>query len=400
MQTTPIASRRHVTIFGSTNAGKSSLFNAITGQENVIVSKVPGTTTDPVVKAMELIPFGPIALVDTAGLDDESELGDERIKKTMAVLDRTDLALYVADVNDFDADLYGRMKDKFLKNKVPHLLVLSKSDMANEEQKASLDEYYPGALFTSVSDKKTIEVLKASIGQALEKIGLDEDSIIGGLVPAGSVVVLVVPVDSEAPKGRLVLPQVQLIRDCLDHGITCVVCRDTELAQTLEAQQQVDLVVTDSKVFGSVSKVVPEEIPLTSVSMLLANQKGDIKLFIEGAESIDKLQDGSKVLIAEACTHNKSHEDIGQVKIPKMLRQKTGKNLEFVFFSGHDFPADPADLEQYSLIVHCGSCMINKKSLTTRIAKATEANVPITNYGVLLAQLSGILQRTSTIFKS
>ena len=392
MEKTPIAFRTHVSIFGSTNAGKSSLFNALIGQDMMIVSEKSGTTTDPVTKAMELLPYGPIALTDTAGLGDATDLGEKRTKKTEKILDRTDFAIYAADITAFDEETYAMAVAEFEKRKIAHMLVFTKSDLG----KTDFAEKYPDALSVSVYDEKSIEALKDELQKRLSKIAPEESTMLGGLLPDGSTIVHVIPIDSEAPKGRIILPQVQLIRDCLDHGMKSIVVRDTELEETItEYRDKIDLVVTDSQAFKFVASVVPEEIPLTSYSMLMARMKGDLTALIKGTEGIEKLKDGSRILMAEACTHNSSHEDIGRVKIPRLLKQKTGKELEFDFYAHHDFPKNLSD---YDLIIHCGGCMINSRAMVNRIDFATEAGVPITNYGVVLAYVSGILDRAKEIF--
>ena len=391
-QKTPIALRTHVSIFGSTNAGKSSLFNALIGQDMMIVSEKSGTTTDPVTKAMELLPYGPIALTDTAGLGDATDLGAQREAKTEKILDKTDFAIYAADSTAFDEDAYKLAVAAFDRRKIAHMLVFTKSDING----ADFAGHYPDALSVSVYDEKSIESLKDELQKRLSKIAPEENSMLGGLLPDGATVVHVIPIDSEAPKGRIILPQVQLIRDCLDHGMKSIVVRDTELEKTIkEHHGKIDLVVTDSQAFKFVASVVPGEIPLTSYSMLMARMKGDLTALIKGAEGIENLKDGSRILMAEACTHNSSHEDIGRVKIPRLLKQKTGKALEFDFYAHHDFPKNLSD---YDLIIHCGGCMINSRAMANRIDFATDAGVPITNYGVVLAYVSGILDRAKEIF--
>ena len=393
MEKTPLAFRTHVTIFGNTNAGKSSLFNKLIGHDMAIVSDKGGTTTDPVTKAMELLPYGPIALTDTAGLGDTTEIGEQRVKKTAKALEKTDFALYAADCSDFDEAAYEEAKAQFEKKKIGHLLVFTKSDLG----RGDLEKRYPDAVFVSVDDDASIEKLKECLQNHLGKIAPEENTMIGGLLPAGSNVVLVVPIDSEAPKGRLILPQVQFLRDCLDHGMKCIVTRDTELEEVLSEQNKINLVVTDSQAFKFVASVVPEKIPLTSFSMMMARMKGDLKKLIEGADAIENLKDGSKILMAEACTHNSSHEDIGRVKIPKLLRAHTGKELSFEYYVHQDFPEN---LDEYDLVIHCGGCMINSRSMENRIEFCRENGVPITNYGVVLAYVNGILDRSGKIFKN
>lgn len=392
---TPIASRLHVGIFGNTNAGKSSLFNEIFGQDIAIVSEQRGTTTDPIVKAMELNPYGPIALIDTGGLDDTTQIGIRRVQKTRSMLGRTDLALYVADINDFDKKAYEDMVLQFDRLKIPHLLVFTKIDEATDEKKKILKEEYKNCIFTALGDEKSITFLKQRMGEELQKIEIKEETLIGDLLPINSTVVMVVPLDEAAPKGRLILPQVQFIRDCLDHRIKCLVTKETELYQALSELKRVDLVVTDSQVFKLVAEIVPRNIPLTSFSMLFANQKGDINLLMKGVYQIESLPENGRILMAEGCSHSQTHEDIGRVKIPNLLRKHTGKNLEFDFYSGYDFPDN---LRDYHLIIHCGGCMLNKKAVQTRLWICQEAGVPVTNYGIVLAYLNGILQRCSEIF--
>lgn len=393
MEKTPIAFRTHVSIFGNTNAGKSSLFNKIIGQDMTIVSDKEGTTTDPVTKAMELIPYGPIALTDTAGLGDTTEIGNQRAAKTKSVLSRTDFAIYAADCSSFCEEDYAKAKSLFEKHKIGHILVFTKSDLTADKAVNN----YSDAIFVSVNDDASIDALKKRLLEELSKIAPEEETMIGDLLPPSSTVVMVVPIDSEAPKGRLILPQVQFLRDCLDHGIKCVVTRDTELKETLDELNKIDLVVTDSQAFKFVSSVVSDDIPLTSFSMLMAKMKGDLQKLIKGADAIDNLKDGSRVLMAEACTHNSSHEDIGRVKIPSLLKKYTGKDLKFDFYVHHDFPENLSD---YDLVIHCGGCMINSRSMMNRIDFCEENGVPITNYGVTLAYLNGILQRSRRVFEN
>lgn len=392
MEKTPLAFRTHVSIFGNTNAGKSSLFNKLIGQDMVIVSPEKGTTTDPVTKAMELLPYGPIALTDTAGLSDYSNIGEKRMAKTEKTLEKTDFAIYAAAVDDFDAASYEDMKKQFDKKHIPYLLVFTKSDLGTGD----LSVKYPEAVFISVNDDASIDNLRSVLLEKLSQIKSEDATMIGNLLPEGSTIIMVVPIDSEAPKGRIILPQVQFLRDCLDHGMKTIVVRDTELEETLKEQKKVDLVVTDSQAFKFVSQVVPENIPLTSFSMMMASIKGDLKKLIAGIDAIKNLKDGSKILMAEACTHNSSHEDIGRVKIPKLLQKFTGKRLEFEYYVHQDFPKD---LSVYDLVIHCGGCMINSRSMNNRIEFCEENNVPITNYGVVLAYVNGILDRSTEIFR-
>lgn len=394
MLNTPNAGRKHIAIYGKTNSGKSSLLNAIIGQEISLVSDIKGTTTDPVSKAMELIPFGPVLFIDTAGLEDYSELGELRVKRTLKILQSTDFAIYVMAEDDMDDVNYRDTVDMFKKYSIPHMLVINKIDRIDEGLIRKLKEKYKTAMFVAAINDKNILELKDELIKRLQRDEVDE-TIIGDLVPYNGKVVMVVPVDSEAPKGRLILPQVQLLRDCLDNGIKSYVVRDTELQSALKDINDIDLVVTDSQAFKKVSEIVPKEIKLTSFSMLFARYKGDLKVFIEGARKVEELDENSKVLISESCTHNHSHEDIGRVKIPALLNKHLGKKLNYEFKMGHDFPES---LEEYDLIIHCGSCMLNKKTMQTRIDMCNEKKVSITNYGVILAYLNGILDRTYKVF--
>lgn len=401
MTGTPNANRKHIVLLGRRNAGKSSLMNAIIGQDVSIVSEIKGTTTDPVTKPMELLPFGPVVFIDTAGLDDEGPLGSLRVERTLKTLERTDFALYVMDAREAAGEK-GQEEFEALKTievslkhfRIPYLLIFNKIDLVDEKALLKLRSKYPEAAFVTTRDLSNIHPFKDLLIRHLSQ-DESEDTIVGDLVPAGGTVVLVVPIDSEAPKGRLILPQVQLLRDCLDHGIKSYVVRDTELQEALGELKRVDLVVTDSQVFHRVSPLVPDSIPLTSFSILFARYKGDMQAFLRGAEAVKALKDNSRVLISESCTHNHSHEDIGRVKIPKLLKQHTGKELAFEFKMGHDLPRDLTD---YDLVIHCGSCMLNRKTMESRIALCEAAETPITNYGVVLALVSGILERSLSIF--
>lgn len=396
MNSTPNANRKHIAIFGKTNAGKSSLINSICGQEIAIVSDIAGTTTDPVLKAMELIPLGPVLFIDTAGLDDKSEVGKLRIKKTMDMMKRTDFALYVMDINNIDSDEYESIKLEFKKYNIPYLLVINKIETIDKYNLDQLKEKYEEAIFVSTYKKEGIEELKNELVSKL-KDSENDVPIIGNLVPYGGKVILVVPIDSEAPKGRIILPQVQCIRDCLDNGIKTYVVRDTELPSALEDIKDIDLVVTDSQAFKKVSKIVPKNIKLTGFSILFANHKGDLKAFVDGARKIDSLNKNSKILISESCTHNVSHEDIGRVKIPKLLNKYVGAELNYDFRVSNDFPEN---IKDYDLIIHCGGCMINRKTILNRIDFCRSEEVAITNYGIVLAFLSGILDRSLEIFNN
>lgn len=395
MNKTPNANRVHIGIYGNRNAGKSSLFNAIIGQDVAVVSTFEGTTTDPVFKAMELIPFGPVVFIDTAGLDDEGILGTLRVEKTKQMLGRTDFALYVMDGSNPDVEAYHNMVDVFKRFNIPHLLVVNKKDLLTAEGKAKLEALNTEFQLINSGVLSDIHTLNDVMMKKLETLS-EEAPLVGDLLPYGSTVILVVPIDSEAPKGRIILPQVQIIRDCLDHGIKCHVVRDTELAETLSELQKVDLVITDSQAFAEVSKIVPSSIPLTGFSILFSRQKGDIKKLLAGLETLKHLNHKSTVLITENCTHNHSHEDIGRVKIPKLIHKHISPDVKIEFAMGHDFPSD---LSAYDVVIHCGACMVNRKTMLTRIDQAEQVDVPMTNYGLTLAYFSGILERSIEILK-
>ena len=395
MNSTPNANRKHIVIYGKTNSGKSSLINKLVNQDVAIVSKKEGTTTDPVLKAMELIPIGPVLFIDTAGLSDKTELGDIRVNKTYEMLKRTDIAIYLMDLEDLDTTILSEIKHEFKKYNIPNLLVFNKKDRVDQNKINELKKQFPGSIFISTLTGDGIDELKETLISIIQKEE-EELPLIGDLLPYGSKVILVVPVDSEAPKGRLILPQVQTIRDCLDHGIKCYVVRDTELEEALKEIKNVDLVVTDSQAFKKVDAIVPKNIKLTGFSMLFARQKGDIDEFLNGAEAIRNLKIKDKVLITESCTHNVSHEDIGRIKIPKLLNKYVGGKLDFDFRVGHEFPED---IEKYKLIIHCGACMINRKTVVNRINASKAKNVPITNYGVALSFLTETLDRSRVIFE-
>ncbi|WP_411170218.1 [FeFe] hydrogenase H-cluster maturation GTPase HydF [Clostridium sp. MB05] len=394
MNSTPNANRKHIAVYGKTNAGKSSLINKFLGQEISLVSEKEGTTTDPVQKAMELIPIGPILMIDTAGFGDKSELGEIRVKKTLDILKRTDIAIYIFDVNDIDLKEFEKAKRNFKKYNIPYIVVINKIDKVESKVSEEIKGKFKEAIFLSSYSGEGIELLREELIKRLRNEE-EELPILGDLLPYNSKVILVVPIDSEAPKGRIILPQVQCIRDCLDHGIKSYVVRDTELKDALEDLNNVDLVITDSQAFREVDKIVPKDIKLTSFSMLFARQKGDFEEFIKGALSIKNLKENSKILIAESCTHNVSHEDIGRVKIPKLLNNFVGTDLNYEYSIFHDFPED---IDKYDLIIHCGACMINRKTVVNRVNQCIEKGVSITNYGILLAYLNGILERSLSLF--
>ena len=395
MNTTPNANRKHIGIYGNTNSGKSSLMNKILGQDISLVSNVEGTTTDPVQKAMEFIPFGPILLIDTAGLEDKSQLGEIRVRKSLDYLKRLDFAIYVVDGKNLDIDTYKKWKREANKYNIKHMVVVNKLDRLSEDEIHNINNIFDNPLFVSAIKNENLDKLKEELITNLEQDEEDKP-IVGDLLSYGSTVILVVPIDSEAPKGRIILPQVQVIRDCLDHGIKTYVVRDTELEEALKEIKNVDLVITDSQAFKEVDKIVPKNINLTSFSILFARQKGELSDFLDGAKKLKDLKPGDNILICESCTHNISHEDIGRVKIPKMLNKIAGGDLNLEYKVGYDFNED---VEKYDMVIHCGACMVNRKSVVNKINLCKEKNIPITNYGLVIAYFTGILDRSVEIFK-
>ena len=391
---TPSGERVHISLFGRRNAGKSSLINAITGQSLAIVSEQKGTTTDPVSKAMELLPLGPVLVTDTPGLDDEGELGALRVEKARQVLGKTDIALLVVDacagLSPEDRELLALLRERNL----PRLLVMNQCDRLPENTPRPALEGET-TLWVSAATGENIHQLKEAIAALRPASGL-EKRIVADLLSPGDLVVLVTPIDEAAPKGRLILPQQQTIRDILEAGAMAAVTRETELPQTLAALKAPPrMVITDSQAFAKVSKDVPETVPLTSFSILFARYKGNLMGALRGVKALETLQDGDKVLISEGCTHHRQCNDIGTVKIPGWIRKKTGKEPEFVFTSGGEFPQD---LTPYRLIVHCGGCMLNEREMQTRARRAAEQGVPMTNYGILIAHITGILARSVELF--
>ena len=393
------SNRLHIGIFGKTNVGKSSLLNRITGQDVSIVSDIAGTTTDVVEKSMELLPVGPVNFLDSAGIDDNTELGEQRLEKTLKILNRTDVAVLVCDYNGFDEFDMSIIR-KFEVLRIPFIVVVNKSDIKeiSDEKLNVIKNYTKNILITSAKDDREIVYkFKSLLIELLPDDFINTPKIVGDIVPSGSTVVMVIPIDKEAPKGRIILPQVQTLRDLLDSGCVTLAVRDTELKNALDnLKTPPSLVITDSQAFKKVNEIVPENIALTSFSILFARLKGDLNAFIDGAKAIDTLKDGDKVLILESCTHHAIEDDIGKVKIPNLLRKKTGKNLIIEHFSGHDFP----DVSDYKLIVHCGACMTNRREVLSRILIANKAGVPITNYGIAISYCLGILDRAVKIFES
>ena len=382
------AERVHIGFFGMRNAGKSSLVNAVTGQELAVVSDIKGTTTDPVQKAMELLPLGPVVIIDTPGIDDEGELGELRIKKAKQALAKTDIAVLVVDSSVGLCEKDNELIKEFIERKTPYIIAYNKADIAALETDGN-------SISVSAKSGKNINELKERIA-SLAKGTTNEKRIVADLIEIGDTVVLVIPIDESAPKGRLILPQQQTIRDILDSGCTAICCRDTELTQTLASlAKKPKLVITDSQAFGRVSKDVPEDIPLTSFSILFARYKGDLKKLVEGASMLSKLNDGDKILIAEGCTHHRQCNDIGTVKMPQWIEKFSNTKPEFSFTSGTQFPDNP---EEYKMIVHCGGCMLNEKEMQSRLKKAADAGVPVVNYGIAIAHMNGILRRSVEIF--
>ncbi|MBR4170059.1 MAG: [Kiritimatiellae bacterium] len=385
---TPRGERTHIAFFGCRNAGKSSLVNVLAGQPVAIVSSVKGTTTDPVYKSMELLPLGPVELIDTPGLDDEGELGGLRVQRTREVLERTDIAVIVTDASQLSCSLEQELVATLREKSIPFVWVRNKIDLGTTgnpfpcEGGKSID--------VSAVTGEGVDELRRLLASMVPEAGA-ERTLLQGLIKPNDVVVLVTPIDSAAPKGRLILPQQETLRDVLDRGAVALVARETELQEAFHrlAAPPV-LVVTDSQAFAAVSRIVPRDIPLTSFSILFARYKGDLDELVRGAQKIDTLQEGDRILIAEGCTHLRKKEDIGTVKIPKLLQKKTGKTFRFTTVSGMGYPPD---LSEYALVIHCGGCMLNRREICHRIRLATEAGVPITNYGVALAALNGILPR-------
>ena len=389
MNNTPSGERIHIGFFGRRNAGKSSIVNAVTGQDLAVVSDVKGTTTDPVSKAMELLPLGPVMIIDTPGYDDEGALGQLRVKKTRQVLNKTDIAVLVTDGTQPLQDTDRELMELFRAKEIPYLLVRNKADLLPEIPEDSDREIWVSALAG-----RNIQELKERIARLRQET--PEKRIVADKLSPGDLAVLVVPIDKAAPKGRLILPQQQTIRDILEAGAAAIVVRDSELELTLnKLGRNPELVITDSQVFGPVSKLVPREVKLTSFSILMARYKGLLEEAVRGAAAVASLQDGDTVLIAEGCTHHRQCDDIGTVKIPNWLRKATGKELHIRVCSGTEFPDD---LSGIALVVHCGGCMLNEREVRYRMKCAVDQGVPITNYGILIAHLNGILQRSVEIF--
>lgn len=393
LNATPSSERVHIGIFGNSNAGKSSLINAITGQNLAIVSEAKGTTTDPVYKAMELLPLGPVMIIDTPGIDDEGVLGSLRIQKAYQVLNKTDIALVIIDaaVGPSAEDL--RLIERINTKKIPLLIVINKCETINEDKKTAYQALLSNGklLFVSAEQKLNIFELKEAIAQT---VPADENKaqIVADLLSPSDFVVLVVPIDSAAPKGRLILPQQQTIRDILEADAAAIVVKENELTNTLQnLGKRPKLVITDSQVFKKVAAETPADILLTSFSILFARYKGNLQTAVQGVTALDSLEDGDKILIGEGCTHHRQCDDIGTVKLPRWIKEYTGKNPEFIFTSGTEFPLN---LSPYKMIIHCGACMLNEREMQYRIKCAVDQNIPFTNYGITIAYINGILKRT------
>ena len=385
MNSTPSGERTQIGFFGRRNAGKSSIVNAMTGQELAVVSEIKGTTTDPVYKTMELLPLGPVMIIDTPGFDDEGYLGELRVRKTKQVLNKTDIAVLVADASEGLKECDKELIALFQAKEIRYIIVYNKSDLLENIPTAGPQEIYVSAL-----KKEGIFELKERVASLK---GMNQEKhIVADLINPGDFIVLVVPIDSAAPKGRLILPQQQVLRDILDAGAMAVVTRESELEQTLQGlAKNPALVITDSQVFQTVAAIVPKDIKLTSFSVLMAKYKGLLDAAAPGAAAIEQLRDGDTVLIAEGCTHHRQCDDIGTVKIPRWLRKYTGKDIRIETCSGTEFPED---LSPYAMVIHCGGCMLNEREMQSRISRAKSAGIPITNYGIAIAHMHGILKRS------
>ena len=384
--------RVHIGFFGLRNAGKSSVVNAVTGQSFALVSDLKGPTTDPVQKAMELLPLGPVVITDPPGIDDEGELGEMRVKKAYEILGKTDVALLVVDATVGKTQIDRELITSFENRKIPYIVVYNKSDLLKNPIETADNE-----ILVSAMTGAGIFELKEKVG-ALSKSAEKKKYIVADLLDVGDIVVLCVPIDESAPKGRLILPQQLTIRDILDNNSVCICTQPSELKATLDSlKEKPKMVITDSQVFATVSEIVPEDIKLTSFSILMARYKGDLEALTEGAKALSEIADNDKILISEGCTHHRQCNDIGSVKIPNMIRKFTGKNPVFEFTSGGEFPED---LSAYKLVVHCGGCMLNDKEMNRRIDEAKNQRVPVVNYGVLIANITGILRRSLEIFET
>ena len=381
--------RLHIGFFGMRNAGKSSLVNAFTGQKLSVVSDVKGTTTDPVKKAMELLPLGPVLIIDTPGIDDEGALGEMRVEKAREILSKTDIAILVCDAQKGVTEADNSLIEIFNEKKIPYVIAFNKSDLLEKEESKD------NTVYVSALTGKNIDLLKNTVA-SLCKVKGEEKYIVSDLISEGDVVVLVTPIDESAPKGRLILPQQQTIRDILDKGAIAVTTQVFSLEKTLQSlKEKPRMVITDSQAFGKVSQLVPEDIPLTSFSILFARYKGELQSLIEGAKALETLSDGDRVLISEGCTHHRQCGDIGTVKMPLWIKNFSGKEITFDFTSGGEFPQD---LSEYKLVVHCGGCMLNEREMKSRQEKAQKDKIPMVNYGMAIAHMNGILKRSLEVF--
>ena len=405
MNETPSGERVHIGFFGRRNAGKSSLVNAVTGQDLAVVSEVKGTTTDPVTKSMELLPLGPVVIIDTPGFDDEGSLGELRVQRTRKILEKTDIAVLAVDTTEGFKKTDEELAELFSERNVPFIIALNKSDISEDSEDHNIDEESMGILQTIAKKSQGMVHVSTVSGQGIDELKIriaalkpqeEESRIVADKINRGDLIVLVVPIDKAAPKGRLILPQQQTIRDILDAGASALVVQDSDLADTLaRLGTKPALVITDSQVFGKVDKIVPADVPLTSFSILMARYKGLLDDAVRGVAAISRLKDGDKVLIAEGCTHHRQCGDIGTEKIPRWLREFTGCDLVFETASGTGYPDD---LTRYALVVHCGGCMLNEREVKHRADRTVSQGVPITNYGTMIAYVHGILKRSLEIF--
>lgn len=399
LNSTVSSERKHIGFFGLRNAGKSKLVNSFTNQNLSLVSDVAGTTTDPVRKTMELLPLGPVVIIDTPGIDDQGELGKMRVAKTMEILRQTDIAILVVDSTKGLSSADSQLIDLFKKNNTPFIIAYNKCDLLNNSNTNS-DNVNTGqsadSIYVSALNNTNINELKDKVSTLLKDDNNDK-KLIGDLINPGDIIVLVVPIDSAAPKGRLILPQQQTIRDILDNGAISVVTREIELDKTLNSlKAKPKMVITDSQAFKEVAQITPEDVMLTSFSILFMRYKGNLNLAVKGVSALDQIKDEDTILICEGCTHHRQCEDIGTVKLPKLIRNYTKKRVNFEFTSGRDFPED---LSRYALVIHCGGCMLNEKEIHYRMKKCEENGIPVTNYGVAIAQMTGILNRSLQPFK-
>lgn len=390
LENTPSSERIHISFFGKRNAGKSSLVNRVTGQNLSVVSDVLGTTTDPVRKSMELLPLGPVVIIDTPGFDDEGTLGEMRVEKTREILSKTHIAVFVCAGNDTDDEITQEFIKLTKEKNIPYIIAHNKSDLLD-----NIPEGKDNEIWVSATENINIDALKNLLGSLANRIKTDKP-LLGDLITKEDIIILVTPIDESAPKGRLILPQQQTIRDILDNNAICMVCQTENLRATIDAlKTPPKMVITDSQAFGEVSKIVPKDIPLTSFSILFARYKGDLISQVKGAAMLSKLCDGDTILISEGCTHHRQCGDIGTVKLPKWIKDFSKADIKFDFTSGGEFPKD---LSKYKLIVHCGACMLNSQDMKSRLKKAKASDVPMTNYGVAIAHTKGILKRSLEIF--